>query len=126
MNLSPARRSLRAIRWASHSSGRPLMPDVDVKAPIEAYRGSEEYVFVSYAHQYGAAVFPDITYLYEAGYRIWYDEGIDPGNEWPEEVAKALAGSSYFVVFVSPNAVNSSNVRNEINFALARKRPFLA
>jgi hypothetical protein len=102
------------------------MPDVDIKAPFEAYRGSGEYAFVSYAHKDGAAVFPDITYLHEEGYRIWYDEGIDPGNEWPEEVAKALTGSSYFVVFVSPNAVDSSNVRIEINFALARKKPFLA
>lgn len=102
------------------------MPDVDVKAPFEAYRGTEEFIFVSYSHKDGSAVFPDIAYLHEEGYRIWYDEGIDPGNEWPEEVAKALAGSSYFLVFVSPNAVKSHNVRNEINFALARKKPFLA
>lgn len=102
------------------------MPDVDIKAPFGAYRGTEEFVFVSYAHKDGSAVFPDITYLHQQGYRIWYDEGIDPGNEWSEEIAKALVGSSYFLVFVSPNAAESHNVRNEINFALARKKPFLA
>ena len=60
------------------------------------------------------------------GYRIWYDEGIDPGNEWPVEIAKALTGATYFVVFISPQAVDSINVRDEINFALNHHKPLLA
>jgi hypothetical protein len=41
-------------------------------------------------------------------------------------IAKALESCSQFLVFVSPNSVNSQNVRNEINFALNRRKPFLA
>jgi hypothetical protein len=57
---------------------------------------------------------------------VWYDEGIEPGNEWPEDVAKALDGSALFLVFISPNSIASRNVRNEINFALNRSKPFIA
>jgi len=71
-------------------------------------------------------VYPEISFLHAEGYRVWYDEGIDPGNEWPVEIARALSGCAYFIVFVSPNAVGSMNVRNEINLALAKKKPFLA
>jgi hypothetical protein len=94
--------------------------------PFEAYIGPLPYAFVSYAHKDSDAVFPGISRLHAQGYRIWYDEGIDPGNEWPEEIGRYLAGCSFFIVFVSPNAVQSHNVRNEINFALKKRKPFLA
>lgn len=102
------------------------MPDIDLPLPFEAYVGEKPYIFVSYAHKDGNHVFPEIRSLHERGYRIWYDEGIDPGNEWPEEVAKALAGATLFLVFISLAAVQSQNVRNEINFALNRQKSFLA
>jgi len=102
------------------------MADVGIAAPFASYKGTGDFIFVSYSHLDGAAVFPELAYLRDQGYRIWYDEGIDPGNEWPEEVAKALADASYFLVFISPHAVASQNVRNEINFAIARKKRFLA
>ncbi len=102
------------------------MPDVDLPLPFEAYTGDQPYVFVSYAHRDGHRVFPELQALHDNGFRIWYDEGIDPGNEWPDEIAKALHRASFFLVFISPAAVESRNVRNEINFALNREKPFLA
>jgi tetratricopeptide (TPR) repeat protein len=102
------------------------MSGLSLRAPFEAYNGGDAYIFVSYAHVDGMAVFPELTKLRNLGYRIWYDEGIEPGNEWPEEVARALEGASYFVVYISPASVKSRNVRNEINFALHSNKPFLA
>ena len=67
-------------------------------------------------------VFGVIKKLADARYRLWYDEGIEPGNEWPEEVGKALTGSQVFVVFMSPAAMDSRNVRNEINFASSENK----
>jgi len=102
------------------------MPDVNALHPFEAYAGKEPYLFASYAHKDGKIVFAELRSLHERGYRIWYDEGIDPGNEWPEEVGEALANASLFLVFISPAAVESRNVRNEINFALNNEKPFIA
>jgi hypothetical protein len=102
------------------------MPQANAEPPFEAYLGDDPFVFVSYAHKDSAAVFPEIAWLHDRGYKIWYDEGIDPGNEWPDEVAKALEKCAFFVVFVSPTAVSSKNVKNEINFALNEEKPFLA
>jgi len=102
------------------------MPNVGMTPPFDAYSGDDPYVFVSYSHKDGRLVFPEIQYLHDQGYRIWYDEGIDPGNEWPNEVANALANATMVLVFISPNAVKSRNVRNEINFALNNQIPFIA
>ncbi|MCX5756933.1 MAG: toll/interleukin-1 receptor domain-containing protein [Candidatus Hydrogenedentes bacterium] len=83
-------------------------------------------MFASYAHKDGRQVFPELRALHDQAVRIWYDEGIDPGNEWPDDIARALHKASVFLVFVSQSAVESRNVRNEINFALNRGKPFLA
>ena len=94
--------------------------------PFPAYKGTLPYIFISYAHLDSEKVFPIIREFQDTAYHLWFDEGIDPGNEWPEEVANALEKSALFVVFISPNSVNSVNVRNEINFALADNIPFIA
>ena len=94
--------------------------------PFHAYAGNEPYIFISYAHKDSAKVFPIIADWHNQGYRIWYDEGIDPGNEWPDEIAKALEHSSQFVIFVSKNSGVSKNVRNEFNYALDSNKKFLS
>ena len=78
------------------------------------------------AHKDSAGVYEEIQRLHEAGYKIWYDEGIDAGNEWPEEIANAVIGCSLFLIFVTPRATESVNCRNEINMALNKGKPFLA
>jgi hypothetical protein len=70
-------------------------------------------------------VFGILRRLGDSRYRIWYDEGIEPGNEWPEEVGKALTGCQLFVVFMSPAAMDSRNVRNEINLASSENKSIM-
>lgn len=94
--------------------------------PLHAYSGDEPYVFASYAHADSSVVYPEFERLGRLGFHIWYDEGIEPGNEWPQYVADALARCSLFLVFVSPRAVASRNVRHEIHFAINHNKPFLA
>jgi hypothetical protein len=102
------------------------MPGVNISLPAVAYTGHDPFAFISYAHRDAEIVYPEIQRLDLMGYRVWYDEGIDPGNEWPEEVAGALKRSEQFIVFVTPRAVASANVRNEINYALKLAKPFFA
>ena len=94
--------------------------------PFAAYKGDEPYMFISYSHKDAGEVFPIIGQFHNQEYNVWYDEGIEPGIEWPEEIGKALNASSLFVVFITPDSVASENVRNEINFALKKKTPFIA
>lgn len=98
------------------------------RVPIPAYDGDGPYIFVSYAHSDHEIVFPEIKRLNDLGYNVWYDEGITPGNEWPEEIAAAVGKCSVFIVMVTPNSVSRINVRNEINYALSEEnpKPFIA
>lgn len=96
------------------------------RPPFEAYKGQDPFLFASYAHANADLVYPELVRIRSLGLNIWYDEGIDPGNEWPDAIADAIARASCFVAFITPAAAASINCRNEINFALNRRKPFLA
>jgi len=118
-------RLIHAVKGVIMSSKKEN-PHHIINRPFEAYKGQDPYIFISYAHKDSELVYPEITRLYELGYHVWYDEGIELSLEWCEEVENALQKSAYFIVFISPNAVESKNVRNEINLALDENKKFLA
>jgi hypothetical protein len=92
---------------------------------VKPYKGSEPYIFISYAHKDRDVITPILQRLTADGCRIWYDEGIDPGTEWPESIARHLESSSVCLSFISPYSAASKNCRREINFALSRNIPLL-
>ena len=96
------------------------------RCSVKPYEGQEAYIFISYCHKDRASVFPIIEQMARDGYRVWYDEGIDPGSEWPEIIASHLNGSAACIAFITENAVNSHNCKREINFALLKKKPFIS
>ena len=92
---------------------------------VKPYEGPDPYIFVSYAHRDYERIDPILRELKARGYRFWYDEGIDPGTEWPENIARHLENSSVCLSFLSPYSAASNNCRREINFALSRNIPML-
>jgi len=95
-------------------------------SPLPAYDGDEPYVFVSYSHEDEELVYPEIRWLQDQGFSVWYDEGISPGHSWPEELAKAIERCSLFLLFVSPESARSENCERETTFALDAHKNFLA
>ena len=93
-----------------------------MERPFTAYKGSDPYIFVSYSHGDAAEVYPELVRLREAGFNLWYDEGISPGSTWRDEVALALTQCSLFLFFVTPRSVASANCQQELNFSLSRER----
>ena len=91
---------------------------------IRAYAGNGDYIFVSYAHRDSARVYPILEQMQQDGYRVWFDEGIDPGTEWDENIAAHVCGCNYFIAFLSGNYLASDNCKDELNYArdLGKKR----
>jgi len=91
---------------------------------LYSYRGKEPYIFISYAHRDSGAVYPILADMQKDGYRVWFDEGIDPGTEWDETIANSIQNCGYFIAFVSKNYLASYNCKDELNYArdLDKKR----
>lgn len=94
------------------------------KCNFKAYEGNEKFIFVSYSHADSEMVYPIIERINAEGYRVWYDDGIAPGSEWPENIADHLNRCETVIFFASPNSVASDNCKREVNFALSRKKNF--
>lgn len=93
---------------------------------ITPYEGNQPYIFVSYAHKDADIVYPIVEELNRRGYRVWYDDGIAPGNEWPEDIAQHLDGCHLAISMLSPRYIVSDNCRRELTFALSKRKSFLA
>jgi len=94
----------------------------DIIAPLDAYQGTEPYIYVSYEHKDSAVVFAHLKKLRGQGFRIWYDEGFAPGSNWSDEIAMAIINAACILVFMSPEASVSRDVKNDIAFALSKKK----
>lgn len=90
-----------------------------------AYEGSKPYIFVSYSHRNSAYVHGVIDGLQSAGYRVWFDGGIEAGSEWPEYIASHLERCSCVLTFMSNAFVASDNCKRELHFAQDLKKPLL-
>ena len=89
------------------------------------YHGNEPFIFISYAHLDNDIVLPLIDGLENNSFRLWYDNGIAPGSEWPEYIAEKILSCSVMLVLLSDNSLNSLNCKREINFALDEKKDLL-
>lgn len=65
------------------------------------------YIFISYAHADRDRVFPIIKRIYENGWRVWYDEGLELGNDYYGSLKKHIHDCAVFLLFASENALNS-------------------
>ena len=93
---------------------------------IAAYEGNLPFIFVSYAHKDSREVFDLIEKLAARGYRIWYDEGIEPGSEWPENIANHLLRAEMVLAMITNDSMESVNCRREINYAMSKGKPLLS
>ena len=84
---------------------------------IRAYNGTDPFIFISYAHRNGDKVVPIIAKMQADGYRVWYDEGIDPGTEWDANIATHVRTCGLMIAFLSKEYLDSENCKDELNFA---------
>jgi hypothetical protein len=83
------------------------------------------YVFVCYAHDERKVVLDEIAWLREKGFEIWFDEAIEAGNRWSEDLARAVEGCAAVLFFLSPTSTSSRYCLDEIHFALECGRPIV-
>lgn len=86
---------------------------------VRAYEGNEPYIFISYAHHDSKKVLSVIRKLSEQKYRIWYDEGIAPGSEWPLNIERHLQKASVIIVFISKSSLLSKYCEKEVSRSIS-------
>lgn len=93
---------------------------------VKPYNGEEKYLYISYLHKDKRYIFPIIERLTRDGYRVWYDEEIDSGVNWPESIANHINKCAVCISFITENSIHSHKCRREINFALIKQKLVIA
>jgi len=83
------------------------------------------YVFVCYAHDERETVLGQIDWLRSQGFTVWFDEALEAGSRWSDDLARAVEGCAAFLYFVSPRSVSSRHCLDEVHFALECSRPIV-
>ena len=92
---------------------------------FKPYEGSRPFLFISYAHKQSDAVLDTIRILHEKGWRLWYDEGIPAGSDWPANIAYHMQNCERVVFFLSARALASHNCYSEMKTAARLGKPIL-
>lgn len=83
------------------------------------------YLFVSYAHANADEAIETLDILDKNRYAYWYDTGIKSGESWTKEISSRIKNCGQFLLLMSNEAKNSSNVVDEIYFAKKAGKPFI-
>ena len=86
---------------------------------------NSRYLFVCYAHEEREFVLEQIAWLRSNGFEVWYDEAIEAGNRWSEDLARAVESCAAVLFFLSPKSASSRYCLDEIHFALECGRPIV-
>lgn len=77
----------------------------------------KNYIFLSYSHVDRDMLNVISSKLINDGYRIWYDDGINPGSEWSEDIAIRIEKAKIFLAFITNEYIRSENCRDELSYA---------
>ena len=92
---------------------------------FKPYEGKRPYLFISYPHKQSDQVIDTIRILHDQGYRLWYDEGIPAGSDWPANIAQHMRDCEAVICFISEHFLKSQNCFSEIRAAVHLKKPIL-
>jgi hypothetical protein len=105
----------------SYISAGFIPPKLSSGDPALAINSST--AFVSYSRADSDFALKLAEDLHAAGASVWLDQiELEPGKPWDMEIQRALMICNRMLVILSPTSVNSTNVLDEVSFALKKQK----
>lgn len=77
----------------------------------------KNYMFISYSHRNSSVVLSIVRHLLNNGFLCWIDYCIHGGSRWRKVLADKIDGCSCCVLFLSKSYIESSNCKEEWEYA---------
>src|SRR5215213_6593588 len=84
------------------------------------------HIFISYSRRDRLAVDRLVNDLTWRSYRLWIDvaeRGIEPGEDWRQELIKQMSAAEAVIACISPDFLSSPYCREEIDQARRENKP---
>ena len=80
-------------------------------------------IFLSHARKDAALARQLVERLARKGFTVWMPEDkIEPGDNWAKKMGKALEDSEFMVILLTPKALESDSIRQDIEFAIMSRK----
>lgn len=81
---------------------------------LDSYDGDEPYIFISYSHVDTERVYRILKVIDNEKYRFWYDDTMEIGEDFREELRSRIEKCSAFLLFISEASMQSKYCCMEI------------
>ena len=81
---------------------------------LPSYEGDEPYIFISYSHVDAPKVREILKRIYQEKFRFWYDDTMEIGEDFRNELQSKIENCHAFLLFVSPASMQSKYCGMEI------------
>lgn len=92
----------------------PVFKDDWTKIQLDSYEGPEPYIFISYSHRDTPQVYEVLKLIDKEKYRYWYDDTMEIGEDFREELRMRIENCSAFLLFLSNESLQSKYCGMEI------------
>lgn len=89
------------------------------------YVDKQPFIFISYAHNNHKIVNSYINELHSLNYNLWYDESINPMDEWNDKLQGKIESATCLIVFVSEESATSKWVQRELHYASGKNKKII-
>ena len=89
---------------------------------LPSYEGEEPYIFVSYSHADVLKVREILSVLDKEKFRFWYDDTMEIGEDFRNELQYKIEKCSAFLLFISPASMQSKYCGMEIIVAFKNNK----
>ena len=90
------------------------MNDQEFFLGLPSYEGEEPYIFVSYSHADTPKVRDVLQRIDREKFRFWYDDTMEIGEDFRQELQSKVEKCSAFLLFISPASMQSKYCGMEI------------
>lgn len=85
-----------------------------IQMNLDSYDGDEPYIFVSYSHADTEKVYQILKIIDKEKYRFWYDDTMEIGEDFREELRLRIENCTAFLLFISKTSMQSKYCGMEI------------
>ncbi len=85
-----------------------------IQMNLSSYEGDEPYIFISYSHADTAEVYKILKLIDREKFRFWYDDTMEIGEDFREELRVRIENCSAFLLFLSEASLKSKYCGMEI------------
>ena len=85
-----------------------------VRMNLPSYEGSNPFIFISYSHADTKQIYPILKRIAKEDYRFWYDDTMEIGEDFREELRSKIERCSAFMLFISKASMRSKYCGMEI------------